>query len=376
MATDLSFWITSERLEQHFSISDVILGEGNFGMVLRGSTKDATPKDVAVKIIQKAILEDRSDFEREVSMMTSIEHPHVLRLHHVYDEPERLCMVMELVSGGPLFDDIMERGRYSEREASGFARQLSSALASLHAKGIIHRDVNPGNIVLAYEREADSSEMPPVKLCDFGVAHLISDTRLMRQVWGTPGYLAPEVLRGHADSEAPDLWSLGVILYVMLCGGPPFPIPEDDPDEDYQTLESGGFDCLNFPSPQWDGISSAAISMVTALLTTDPSRRLTALGALQHAWLRGVEDRPASRKRRSMMPSPMKALQAVGSAMTMMKSAVLASRHTGVIGQSVITGDAEVAGGPPTSPARAPLGSTQANVAHASATGSGRPRVV
>ena len=170
--------------------------------------------------------------------------------------------------------------------------------------------------------------MPAIKLADLGVAHRISETHLFGEVWGTPGYLSPEVLRGSANGAALDMWSVGVVLYVMLCGGFPFHFPEASPDEDYETLESGGFDRVAFPSPQWDGVPEEAIHLVKGLLTTEEAQRTTASQALQHAWLGGtgaaLDGSRVSRMRRGV--------RAVGSALvTRARRATTSMLSVGVI---------------------------------------------
>lgn len=185
---------------------------------------------------------------------------------------------MELVTGGELFDRIVQKSSYTEAEAAATIRTLCDALKYLHAKKIVHRDLKPENIL--YASDAEDAD---IKVADFGLARVVSGKDLMKTACGTPGYVAPEILKNQGyDSGAVDLWSTGVILYILLCGFPPF--YEEELPALFDQILNARFD---FPSPWWDKISKEAKQLVHGLLCIDPKKRLTAEQVLEHPWVNG-----------------------------------------------------------------------------------------
>jgi len=185
--------------------------------------------------------------------------------------------VMELVTGGELFDRIVAKGQYTEKDAAKVMFTLCDALGYLHNKGIVHRDLKPENILLATP-DNDAA----IKIADFGLARMISQTTMMKTACGTPGYVAPEVLQNKGyDSGAVDVWSTGVILYILLCGFPPF--YEEELPALFDQILKGRYD---FPSPWWDNISKGAKDLVRAMLTVDPKKRITAENVGKNAWIK------------------------------------------------------------------------------------------
>merc|ERR1719181_2095859 len=178
-----------------------------------------------------------------------------------------MILVMELVTGGELFDRIVARGNYTEKDAASLMATLCDALAYLHEQAIVHRDLKPENLL--YDSPAEDAD---IKVADFGLARVVSGKDMMKTACGTPGYVAPEILKNKGyDSGAVDLWSVGVILYILLCGFPPF-YEEELPALFDQILHAR----YDFPSPWWDNISKDAKDLVTKLLELDPTTRLTA----------------------------------------------------------------------------------------------------
>jgi len=259
------------------------LGSGNFAVVKQAKNKAFTPggdipEIVAVKVIDKAKVEDMNDIQREIEIMQMINHENVIKLYEIFDEPKKMHLVMVLVTGGELFDRIVAKGSYTEKDAAMVTKTLCSALDYLHAKKVVHRDLKPENIL--YASAADDA---PIKIADFGLARLVSSKDLMKTACGTPGYVAPEVLKNKGyDSGAVDLWSAGVILYIMLCGFPPF--YEEELPALFDQIMNARYD---FPSPWWDEISSGAKGLVRKLLELDPKKRLTAAQVLEDKWICG-----------------------------------------------------------------------------------------
>jgi len=266
----------NENIRDFYKI-DKLLGKGSFAIVKKGINKK-TGQEVAIKIIERDKLEEDDELalQNEVDILGQIDHPNVVKLFEVYDEPKRLYMVLEIMTGGELFDRIVDKEHYSEKEASDTIRPIVDAIRYCHTLGIVHRDLKPENLL--YETNENSSV---IKVTDFGLAKFMS-ADLATTACGTPGYVAPEILKGKGYGKAVDFWSIGVILYVLLCGFPPF--YEETNKKLFEKIKSGKYD---FPSPYWDDISDMAKDLIRKLLVVDPSKRLTADEILEHPWVVG-----------------------------------------------------------------------------------------
>jgi serine/threonine protein kinase len=209
--------------------------------------------------------------------MEQLDHPNCVNLIALFQSPKKVYMVLELLTGGELFDRIISKGSFSEKEASDLMGTLTSAIKYLHGVGIVHRDLKPENLL--YSSQADDAQ---IKVMDFGLAkaHVGSEKNTMQTACGTPGYVAPEVLKNKPYGPAVDMWSLGVILYILLCGFPPF-YHQDTPGL-YKLIKEGKFD---FPDPWWTKISPDAKDLVTKMLTLDPAKRATPDMVLSHPWI-------------------------------------------------------------------------------------------
>ncbi|KAA6388415.1 MAG: putative Calcium/calmodulin-dependent protein kinase type 1 [Streblomastix strix] len=253
------------------------LGEGHFAKVKKAKNKHSGQL-VAIKFIDKnQIVSDEHQLESlfsEISIMQSMKHPHIVHLYEVYETNDKLCLVMELVTGGELFDKISEHGAYTERDTSLLMHALFNAVKYMHDRGIAHRDLKPENIL--YESNAPGA---PVKISDFGLSKVVDKKRMMSTCCGTPGYVAPEVLSYTGYGPEVDMWSLGVLMYVLLCGFPPF---YDDNDAVlFQIIQKGEFE---FISPYWDTISASAKDLISKLLIVDPKKRYNVNQSLKHPW--------------------------------------------------------------------------------------------
>jgi len=190
-------------------------------------------------------------------------------------------IIMENISGGELFEKIVELTHYSEKQASKIISQVLSGVEHLHSKGIIHRDLKPENLLL-------SSKDPnaDIKITDFGLSEIFKPGQPfeMKRAVGTPGYIAPEVLElletGDPYGKEVDLWSVGVILYILLCGFPPF--HGETEDDIYDKISAGEW---QFISPYWDDVSEDAKDLIRKLLVLDRQKRFTAEQALKHKWI-------------------------------------------------------------------------------------------
>ncbi|KAG2609102.1 calcium-dependent protein kinase 17-like [Panicum virgatum] len=258
------------------------LGWGQFG-VIRSCSDLVTGEALACKSIAKDRLvspDDVRGVKLEIEVMARLSgHPNVVDLKAVYEDEDSVHLVMELCAGGELFHRLEERGCFSEHEAAVLFRYLMEVVAHCHSKGIVHRDLKPENILLV-----SKSPSSPIKLADFGLATYILPGRSLSGMVGSPFYIAPEVLSG-GYNEAADVWSAGVILYILLSGIPPF----------WGKTKSKIFECirsteLRFPSDPWDRVSDSAKELVTGMLRRDPRQRLTAKQVLEHSWMQEHAD--------------------------------------------------------------------------------------
>lgn len=268
------------------------LGEGRFSKVHLG-THVASGAEHAVKVVDRSSLDEDDEaveaLQVEVAALTAARHENVVRLHAVVHTSEAVYLLMELLAGGELFDRIVEKGRYGEGEARGLVRQLLAAVESCHARGIVHRDLKPENMLFAGAEDAAAG--PTLKLIDFGYAAMISaDGGTLRGLSGTPDYVAPEVLTWYEDDDngtpygkGSDLWSLGVLLYVILSGCSPF-----SADEEEALLAQVSEAKYEFYDSEWKAISAPAKDLISKLLVVDPATRLTMEACLAHPWLAGA----------------------------------------------------------------------------------------
>jgi calcium/calmodulin-dependent protein kinase I len=196
--------------------------------------------------------------------MKGMDHPNIVNLIDVFEDERHWCLVMELMQGGELFDQILEKEHFSEKEAREATRSIIDAIQYCHEKGICHRDIKPENLLLQSKEIGITS----LKVADFGLARLLEENTLASTTCGTPGYVAPEVLMQKPYGKSCDIWSIGVISYILLCGYPPF--YGDSDSQIFDSVRAGKFD---FPSPEWDTVSKAAKDFVCSLLKKDPAKR-------------------------------------------------------------------------------------------------------
>jgi calcium/calmodulin-dependent protein kinase I len=271
-------FILFEPIEDHYELGEEI-GKGGFSVVYKAVRK-SDQGEFAVKCIKKKMVEgdDIKLLRREIQIMKKLNHPNILKLYEVYEDDEQFYLVMELVKGKELFDKIVERGMYSERDAANIILQVVSAVRYLHENGIAHRDLKPENLLSAGEEENEI-----VKIADFGFSKSFADEgeKLMTSC-GSPGYVAPEILTAESYDKSVDMWSVGVIIYILLSGYPPF--YADSAPALFKKIMDVKYD---FDDSVWDDISDSAKDLIRNLLVKDPSKRFTASHCLEHAWVRG-----------------------------------------------------------------------------------------
>ena len=257
------------------------LGRGAFSIVRKCVLKEGKV-EFAVKILdtRKMTSRDIQKVEREARICRGLKHPNIVRLHSSILEEGFYYLVFDMVTGGELFEEIVAREYYSEADASHCIQQVLQSVQHCHDSNIVHRDLKPENLLLSSKEKSAIC-----KLADFGLAIEVENGKLG---WfgfaGTPGYLSPEILKKEAYNKAVDLWACGVILYILLCGFPPF---NGSTDTDIMNSIKKGI--VTFPAPRWDNISQEAKDLVNQLLTYNVDNRITAKEALTHAWFQSGE---------------------------------------------------------------------------------------
>ncbi|XP_031107310.1 phosphoenolpyruvate carboxylase kinase 2-like [Ipomoea triloba] len=265
-----------ESLRLKYQLCEEI-GRGRFGTVYR-CFSPVTGESYACKTIEKNLLLDSTDrecLEKEPKILQFLAgDSNILRLVDIYEDDNYLHVVTELCAGGDLYERVVARGALPEAEAAGIFRQLMSAIGRCHVTGIAHRDVKPDNVL--FDSEGN------LKLADFGSAEWFGgyEDRMMNGVVGTPYYVAPEVLMGRDYNEKVDVWSAGVILYIMLAGAPPF--FGETPAETFEAVLRAN---LRFPTRLFRSVSPEAKDLLRKMMCKDPYRRLSAEQVLRHPWV-------------------------------------------------------------------------------------------
>ncbi|KAL6474943.1 hypothetical protein MHYP_G00159830 [Metynnis hypsauchen] len=253
------------------------LGKGQTGLVKLG-VHCITGQKVAIKIVNREKLSESvlMKVEREIAILKLIEHPHVLKLHDVYENNKYLYLVLEHVSGGELFDYLVKKGRLTPKEARKFFRQIISALDFCHNHSICHRDLKPENLLL--------DEKNNIRIADFGMASLQVGDSLLETSCGSPHYACPEVIRGEKyDGRRADVWSCGVILFALLVGALPF--DHDNLRQLLEKVKSGVFHMPHFIPPDCQ-------ALLRGMIEVDPEKRLTLEDIQKHAWYQAGRNEP------------------------------------------------------------------------------------
>ncbi|KDO20510.1 CAMK/CAMK1 protein kinase [Saprolegnia parasitica CBS 223.65] len=256
---------------------DQKLGEGATAIVYVATNK-RNGKRVAVKCFEKAkmVQNEIRDLFMEVGILKLMKHKNVLQLHDFFEEPAHFFIVTDLLEGGELFDRIVEKEFYSEKEARDVIKTLLEAIQYLHDLNVVHRDLKPENILLTSHGDDTS-----IKIADFGFAKQDFEGKLTDKC-GSPDYIAPEILARSFYGKQVDVWSAGIITYILLCGYPPFSGKNNTVL--FNNIKAGQFE---FESPYWDDVSSEAKAFVRRMLVVDPSARATVDMLLNDVWITG-----------------------------------------------------------------------------------------
>jgi len=252
------------------------LGEGSYGSVCKG-TNQATKAVRAIKTIPKAQMKNLEKFKMEIQIMKMMDHPNIIKLYENFEDHRNIYLVMELCKGGELFDRIIDLGHFTEVQAATVMQDIVRAIFHMHEMHVCHRDLKPENFLFLTKEVIEKNTL---KIIDFGLSCPFSEGQVLSTKAGTPYYVAPQVLAGNYDHTS-DLWSCGVISYVLLCGYPPF-YGEND-KEVLAKVKQGNF---SFNPSEWKHISEDAKDLIRHLLKMNPKDRYTAEQALNHVWIK------------------------------------------------------------------------------------------
>jgi len=300
------------RFTDHFRTGKT-LGSGAYAVVKKCTSRSDKKSVYAVKICNTKQLstEEKEALDDEISVLQSLNHAHILRLFYTYHEKNYIYLVTELIAGGELFERVVKKGNYTEKAARDTCKILFEAIGHCHDHNVVHRDLKPENLLLM-SLDNDSE----LKIADFGFAKLADGDSLTTRC-GTPGYIAPEIVRCRSYGSKVDMWSLGCITYGLLCGYLPF--HHDDLKTLFKMILSGKY---SFDDDIWAQVSDDAKDLVSNLLVLDPSKRFSAKDALNHRWLLEDDDKLKSRsldktlKKLAQFNAKRKFRAAVGAVMT------------------------------------------------------------
>ncbi|KAL4508150.1 hypothetical protein ABPG72_021523 [Tetrahymena utriculariae] len=249
------------------------LGSGAFGVVFL-ATHRITGDERAVKAVAKDRLSDKQQFQDEINILKELDHPNIVKLYEVYESESTIYLVTEYCEGGELFQYVVQNKRLQEKDAALIMRQLFSAVSYIHDNGVIHRDLKPENFLLKKK-----SDPTTIKMIDFGISKKFKKGEVLRQQSGTPYYIAPEVIEGQY-SEQVDNWALGVILYILLSGTPPF--YGKNAQEIFYSIRKCNYN-LNLKA--FLECSNEVRDLISRLLVKNPKKRLSDIDCYNHPWV-------------------------------------------------------------------------------------------
>jgi len=253
-----------------------LLGRGAYSEVREGFHKYMSTPSVAVKCIDRRKLSDIDEvsIRDEVHILRNLRHNSIIHLYDVFQEQNRYCFVMERLCGGELFDRIINNNNYSEADSRKTCQNILEAVQFCHQHKIAHRDLKPENLLLVSETDNTT-----IKIADFGYAKVVPEPNSLMTLCGTRSYIAPEIISNTPYDERVDMWSIGVILYIMLSGLQPF--CDNGDDGIFHKICNGEY---YFDDACWANVTMGAKELICGLMQVDPSSRLTATQALMHPW--------------------------------------------------------------------------------------------
>ncbi|KAL0272720.1 UNVERIFIED_CONTAM: hypothetical protein PYX00_005583 [Menopon gallinae] len=251
------------------------IGRGKFGTVYKCQEK-ATGLRLAAKFVATSRKEDKRNVEREIDIMRSLQHPRLIQLYDAFERDKTTVVVLELIEGGELFERVIDDDFVlTERSCTVFMRQICEGMEFIHKQNILHLDMKPENI-LCLTKTGNR-----IKIIDFGLARKYDPDKKLQVLFGTPEFVAPEVVNFDRIGFGTDMWSIGVICYVLLSGLSPFM-----GETDIETMANVTISKWDFDDDAFLEISDDAKDFISNLLVKDKEKRLTATQCLSHPWLR------------------------------------------------------------------------------------------
>lgn len=275
-----------EDVELYYEMGEE-LGSGQFAIVRKCKEK-SSGVEYAAKFIKKRRLSSsrrgvsREEIEREVNILREIQHSNIITLHDIFENKTDVILILELVSGGELFDFLAEKESLTEEEATQFLKQILDGVQYLHSKRIAHFDLKPENIMLLDKNVPN----PRIKLIDFGIAHQIKAGNEFKNIFGTPEFVAPEIVNYEPLGLEADMWSIGVITYILLSGASPF--LGETKQETLTNISAVNYD---FDEEYFSNTSELAKDFIRRLLVKDPKKRMTIDDSLGHPWIKVIKRR-------------------------------------------------------------------------------------
>ncbi|KAM6989352.1 death-associated protein kinase 3 [Tautogolabrus adspersus] len=282
-----------EDVELYYEMGEE-LGSGQFAIVRKCKEKSSAI-EYAAKFIKKRRLSSsrrgvsREEIEREVNILREIQHSNIITLHDIFENKTDVILILELVSGGELFDFLAEKESLTEEEATQFLKQILDGVQYLHSKRIAHFDLKPENIMLLDKNVPN----PRIKLIDFGIAHQIKAGNEFKNIFGTPEFVAPEIVNYEPLGLEADMWSIGVITYILLSGASPF--LGETKQETLTNISAVNYD---FDEEYFSNTSELAKDFIRRLLVKDPKKRMTIDDSLEHPWIKVIKRRNVRQEER------------------------------------------------------------------------------
>lgn len=254
------------------------LGSGAYGKVYRVKNIQ-TNITYACKKLNKRQISNKQRFKVEIDLLKATDHPYIVKLLELYEDNIYLYLIMEECKGGELFDRLAKRSKernlFSEEVACEIFKKIMTAINYCHSHGVCHRDIKPENILFS-----DTDDLSSIKVVDFGLSRVFTvEDKIMTSIVGTTYYMSPEVINGNYNEKC-DIWSAGCLLYIMLCGRPPFYAKNDS-----DLIRKINSKAYSFSYPEFDNVSIDAKDLITRMLC-DENIRLTSQGVIDHNWIK------------------------------------------------------------------------------------------
>ena len=302
--TDVSYESQYRSMEE--------LGKGKFGVVKR-CTRKSDGVELAAKFI-KVTASSRAEVQREIEMMNKLHHKRLISLYDAFETKAEMVVIMELVTGGELFEKVVDDDNLTEKQVIRYTKQILYGVQHMHRKAMVHLDLKPENILCLGGCMNPGYE--EIKLIDFGMTRVITEGKQEAAICGTPEFVAPEVISFEPVTVCADMWSMGVIVYVLLSGLSPF--MGDDDNETLQNVTSGEWDFDDGEGEEEEGeegdeeeedddeegyesvfasVSDECKQFIRELLVLDPSQRLTVDQALNHTWIKSGAQKEGAEKK-------------------------------------------------------------------------------